>query len=73
MYDTILCHRLAVNDGEAHYFYYPSSWSESIKRFKMAVIIRFDLDVSEMTSWLLYSCSREVKNEIKFHQQKRRP
>ena len=37
----------------------------------MAVIIRFDLDVSEMTSWLLYNCRREVQNEIKFHQQKR--
>ena len=32
----------------------------------MAVIIRFDLDVSEMTSWLLYNCRREVQNEINF-------
>ena len=38
----------------------------------MAVIIRFDLDVSEMASWLLSYCRREVQNEIKFHQQKRR-
>ena len=42
------------------------------KRFMTAVIIRFDRDVSEMTSSLLYNCSREVQNEIKFHQQKRR-
>ena len=40
--------------GSLYFFYYPSSWSESIKRFKMAVIIRFNLDVSERTSWLLY-------------------
>ena len=32
----------------------------------MAVIIRFDLDVSEMTIWLLYNCSRGVQYEIKF-------
>ena len=38
----------------------------------MAVIIRFDRDVWEMTSWLLYNCRREVQNEIKFHQQKKK-
>ena len=58
-YGTIFCHRLAVNEGR-HSFLYPSSWSDSIKRFKMAVIIRCDLDVSEISSWLLYNCSRRV-------------
>ena len=58
--------------GISFFFKYPSSWCKSIKRFKMAFIIRFDLDVSEMTSWLLYNCRREVQNEVKFHQQKRR-
>ena len=51
-------------------FKYPSSWSDSIKRFKMAIIIRFDHGVPEMTSWLLYNCSRGVQNEIKNHQKK---
>ena len=36
----------------------------------MAVIL-LDLDVSEMTSWLLSNSRREVQNEIKFHQQKK--
>ena len=53
------------------FFQYPSSWFESIKRFKRAVIIRFDLDVSEIISWLLYNCRREVQNEKKFHRQKK--
>ena len=35
--------------SECTFFKYPSSWSERIKRFKMAAIIRFDLDVSKMT------------------------
>ena len=35
--------------SECTIFKYPSSWSERIKRFKMAAIIRFDLDVSKMT------------------------
>ena len=48
LYGTIFCHRLAVSE-RVHIFKYPSSWSERIKRFKMAAIIRFDLDVSKMT------------------------
>ena len=35
--------------NECTFFKYPSSWSERIKRFQMAAIIRFDLDVSRMT------------------------
>ena len=37
----------------------------------MSAIIQFDLDVSEMTSRLLYSCRRGVQKEIKIqiHQQ----
>ena len=35
--------------SECTFFKYPSSWSERIKRFKMAAIIRFDLDVLKMT------------------------
>ena len=35
--------------SECTFFKYPSSWSERIKRFKMAAIIRFDLDISKMT------------------------
>ena len=37
----------------------------------MAVIIRFDLEVSEMTSWFLYNCRREVQNEIKISSTKK--
>ena len=48
IFGTILCHRLAVSE-RVHIFKYPSSRSERIKRFKMAVIIRFDLDISKMT------------------------
>ena len=33
--------------SECIFFKYPSSWSERIKNFKMAAIIRFDLDVSK--------------------------
>ena len=35
--------------SECTFFKYPSSWSERIKRFKMAAIFRFDLDISKMT------------------------
>ena len=35
--------------SECTFFKYPSSWFERIKRFKMAAIIRFDLDISKMT------------------------
>ena len=52
-------------------FKHQPSWSEHIKRFKMAAIIRFDLDVSKKTArWLLYNCSRpQVQNQIQIHQQ----
>ena len=33
--------------SECTFFKYPSSWSERIKKFKVAAIIRFDLDVSK--------------------------
>ena len=33
--------------NECIFFKYPSSWSERIKKFKVAAIIRFDLDVSK--------------------------
>ena len=32
--------------ASAHFFKYPSSWSDRINKFRMAAIIRFDLDVS---------------------------
>ena len=35
--------------SECTFFKHPSSWPERIKRFKMAAIIRFDLDISKMT------------------------
>ena len=35
--------------GECTFFKYPSSWPERIKTFKIAAIIRFDLDVLKMT------------------------
>ena len=35
--------------SEYTFFRYPSSWSERIKRFKMAAVIRFDLDISKLT------------------------
>ena len=35
--------------SECTFFKYTSSWYERIKRFKMAAIIRFDLDISKMT------------------------
>ena len=51
----------------------PSSWSERIKRFKMAAIIRFDLDISKMTvQGGGCTITVVVQNEIQIHQQKRR-
>ena len=35
--------------SECTFFKHPSSWSERIQSFKMAAIIRFDLDISKMT------------------------
>ena len=35
--------------SECTFFKYPSSWPERIKRFKMAAIIQFDLDVPKKT------------------------
>ena len=33
--------------SECTFFKYPSAWFERIKKFKVAAIIRFDLDVSK--------------------------
>ena len=57
--------------SECTFFKYPSSWSERNKRFKMAAILRFDLDVSKMTVQG-GCCTTVVQNEIQIHQQKRR-
>ena len=56
--------------SECTFFKYPSSWSERIKRFKMAVIIRFDLDLSKMTVQGGCCTTVVVQNEIQIHQQK---
>ena len=53
-------------------FKYPSSWSERIKRFKMAAIVRFDLDISKMIIQGGGCTTVVVQNEIQIHQQKRR-
>ena len=58
--------------GECTFFKYPSSWSERIKRFKMAATIRIDLDVSKMTVQGGCCTTVVVQNEIQIHQQKRR-
>ena len=58
--------------ASAHFFKYLSSWSERINRFKMVVIIRFDLDVSKMTVQGGCCTNAVVQNEIQIHQQKRR-
>ena len=58
--------------SECTYFKYPSSWSERIKRFKMAAIIPFDLDVSKMTIQGGCCTTVVVQNEKQVHQQKRR-
>ena len=54
------------------FFKYPSSWSERINRFKMAAIIRFDLDISKMTVQGGGCTTVVMQNEIQIHQQKRR-
>ena len=58
--------------ASAHFFKYPSSWSERIKGFKMAAMIRFDLDISKMTVQGGGCTTAEVQNEIQIRQQKRR-
>ena len=58
--------------SECTFFKYPSSWSGRIKRFKMAAILRFDLDVSKMTVQGGCCTTVVVQNEIQMHQQKRR-
>ena len=47
-------------------------WSERIKRFKMAAIIRFDLDISKMTEQGGGCTTVVMQNETQIHQQKRR-
>ena len=54
------------------FFKYPSSWSERIKSFKMAAIIRFDFDILKMTVEGGGCTTVVVQNEIQIHQQKRR-
>ena len=58
--------------SECTFFKYINSRSERIKRFKMAVIIRFDLDISKMTVQGGCCTTVVVQNEIQIHQQKRR-
>ena len=58
--------------SEYTFFEYPSSWSERIKRFKMAAIIRFDLDILKMTVQGGGCTTVVMQNEIQIHQQKRR-
>ena len=57
--------------SECTFFKYPSSWSERIKRFKMAAIIRFDLVISKMTVQGGGCTTVVVQNEIQIHQQNR--
>ena len=61
-----------LSANECTFFKYPSSWSERSKRFKMAAICRFDLDVSKMTVQGGCCTTVVVQNEIQIHQQKRR-
>ena len=58
--------------SECTFFKYSSSWSERIKRFKMAAIIRFDLDISKMTVQGGGCTTVVMQNEIQIHQQKRK-
>ena len=58
--------------SECIFFKYPFSWSERIKRFKMAAIIRFDLDISKMTVQGGGCTTVVMQNEIRIHQEKRR-
>ena len=70
LYGTIFCDRLAVSERVHIFFKYPSSWSERIKRFKMAAIIRFDLDISKLTIQGGDCTTVVMQNEIQIHQQK---
>ena len=56
---------------EYTFFKYPSSWPVILKRSKMVVIIRFELDVSEMSRQDGCCTTVVVQNEIQIHQQKR--
>ena len=58
--------------SECTFFKYMSSWSEPIKRFKMAAINRFDRDISKLTVQAGGCTTVVVQNEIKIHPQKRR-
>ena len=58
--------------SECTFFKYPSSLSEPIKRFKIAAIIRFNLDISKITVQDGGCTTVVVQNEIQIHQQKRR-
>ena len=56
--------------SECTFVKYPSSWSEPIKRFKMAAIIRLDIDVSKMSLQGGCCTTVVVQNDIQIHQQK---
>ena len=55
--------------SECTFLKYPSSWSERIKRFKMAAIIRYDLNISKMTVKDGACTTVVVQNEIQINQQ----
>ena len=57
----------------AHFCKYPSSWSVNIKRFKIGVIVRFDLDVSKMTRQDSCCTIVVVRNEVQIHLQTKVP
>ena len=69
LYGTIFCHRLTVTIFVT-IFEYPSTWPQRIKRFQMAAIIRFDLDISKMTVQNGCCATVVVQNELQIHQQK---
>ena len=69
LYGTIFCHRLAVSDRVHISAGLPGY--ERIKRFKIAAIIRFDLDISKMTVQDGDCTTVVVQNEIQIHQRKR--
>ena len=73
LYGTIFCHRLTVSE-RVHIFLNIrlSGPSASGMRFKMAAIIRLDLDISKMTVQGGGCTTVVMQNEIQIHQQKRR-
>ena len=64
---------VTVRQSTTEYTFYkhPSSWPVILKRFKMVVIIRFELDISEMSRQDGCCTTVVVQNEIQIHQQNR--